>query len=156
MRRWLRRIRSAVVMGLIWAMVWAPAAVIVGMIVDPDGSMDEMWVAIGAYPGFLGGVAFATVLGIAARGRRFESLSISRFALWGAVAGFLVGTLPFTIGISGTALPVWIVAAMVIGTVTVLSALSAAGSLAFARIAERRGAIAAGDERAASSLPAPR
>ena len=52
MKKWLRRIRGAVLMGLAWAAVWAPVAVLLGtFVVDPDNSMDEMWVAVGAYPG---------------------------------------------------------------------------------------------------------
>lgn len=138
MKTWLRRVRGALVMGVIWAIVWAPVGVLIGLVVDPDGSMDEMWVAIGAYPGFLGGVVFATVLAIAGRGRRFRELSIRRFAAWGAAAGLLVGALPFTIGDYTGALPLWALGSIVMGTVTVLSAGSAAGSLALARVAERR------------------
>ena len=48
MKQWLRRIRGAVGMRLIWAAVWAPVAVAIGLVIDPDGSMDEMWPAIGA------------------------------------------------------------------------------------------------------------
>lgn len=59
MKKWPRRIRGAVLMGLTWAAVWAPIGVLIGMIVDPSGSTDEMWVAVGAYPGFLGGVIFS-------------------------------------------------------------------------------------------------
>jgi hypothetical protein len=146
MRKWLRRVRGALAMGLIWALVWAPVGVLIGMIVDPDGSMDEMWVAIGAYPGFLGGVVFAVVLAIAARGRRFHDLSLARFAAWGAVAGLLVGALPFTIGESTATMPFWALGSIVMATVTLLSAGSAAGSLALARIAERRELLAAGDQ----------
>jgi hypothetical protein len=144
MKTWLRRIRAAVVMGLIWAAVWGPAGVLIGMVVDPDGSMDEMWVAIGAYPGFLGGVVFATVLGIAARHRRFHELSLPRFAAWGAGAGLLVGALPFAMGESTTELPLSVLGGVVMGTVTLLSAVSAAGSLALARMAERRELLGAG------------
>ena len=39
---WPRRIRDAVLMGLAWAAAWAPVGVLVGLIVDPDDSMDEM------------------------------------------------------------------------------------------------------------------
>jgi hypothetical protein len=138
MKKWLRRFRGAIGMGLLWALVWAPAAVLVGMIVDPDGSMDEMWVAIGAYPGFLGGVIFSAVLGIVAGRRRFEELSIARFAAWGAAAGLVVGALPFAVGGSATGRPQALLGAAVIGSITVMSAVSAAGSLALARRAERR------------------
>ena len=138
MRKWLRRIRGAVLMGLTWAAVWAPVGVLIGMTVDPDGSMDEMWVAVGAYPGFLGGVVFATVLGIAGSRRRFDELSLPRFAAWGAMAGLLVGALPFAVGESTAELPVWLLGVVAIGSITLLSAASAAGSLALARMAEKR------------------
>lgn len=138
MKKWLRRIRGAVGMGLLWALLWAPVGVLAGMIVDPDGSMDEMWLAIGAYPGFLGGVIFSVVLGIVAGRRRFEELSIARFAAWGAAAGLMVGALPFALGGSATGGPQALLGAAVIGSITVMSAASAAGSLALARRAERR------------------
>jgi hypothetical protein len=137
MRRWPRRIRAALLMGVAWAAVWAPLAVLIGLIVDPDGSMDEMWVAVGAYPGFLGGVVFSVVLGIAARRHGFEALSLSRVAAWGAVAGLLVGALPFAVGEPTSELPLGLLAAVVIGATTLLSAASAAGSLLIARSGER-------------------
>ncbi len=138
MKKWLRRIRAAVLMGLTWAAVWAPVGVLVGMIVDPDESMDEMWWIVGALPGLLGGVVFATVLGIVGGRRRFDELSLPRFAAWGAVAGLLVGVLPFTLGDSSGERPLWLLAGVVIGSITLLSAVSAAGSLALARMAEKR------------------
>jgi hypothetical protein len=131
-------------MGLTWAAVWAPVAVLIGLVVDPDGSMDEMWPAIGAYPGFLGGVVFAAVLAIVGRRRRFEELSLSRFAGWGAVAGLLVGALPFVVGEPTTELPLWLLGGVVIGSITLLSAASATGSLALARMAQRRESLGAG------------
>ena len=67
MTKWLKRIRAALVMGLIWAVVWLPAGLLLGMVLDPDGSMDEPWVLVGTLPGFLAGVMFSVVLGIAAR-----------------------------------------------------------------------------------------
>jgi len=152
MKRWLRRIRGAVLMGLTWALVWAPVGVLIGMVVDPDGSMDEPWVAVGAYPGFLGGVVFSAVLGIAARRRRLDELSLPRVAAWGAVAGLLVGALPFAIGEPTTALPLWLLGGIVMGTTTLLSAVSAAGSLALARRADRRELPDAGEDVAEVAL----
>ena len=43
-KQWLRGIRGGIGIGLIRAAVWAPVA----LVIDPDGSMDEMWPAIGA------------------------------------------------------------------------------------------------------------
>jgi hypothetical protein len=152
MKKWLRRIRGAVGMGLTWALVWAPVAVLIGLFVDPDGSMDEMWPAIGAYPGFLGGVVFSIVLAIAARRRRLGDLSLARVTAWGAAAGLLVGTLPFTIGEPATDRPVWLLATVVISTITLLSAASAAGSFALARRAEKQALSDAGADTARAGI----
>jgi peptidoglycan/LPS O-acetylase OafA/YrhL len=143
MKKWLRRVRGAVGLGITWALFWAPVAVLIGFIVDPDGSLDEMWPLIGAYPGFLGGVMFSIVLGVAARHRRLDELSVPRTAAWGALAGLIVGTLPFLIG-DPTTNRIWLLATVVIGTITVLSAASAAGSLALAKRAEQKALQAAG------------
>ena len=148
MKKWLRRVRGAVLMGLTWAAVWAPVGVLIGMILDPDGSMDEPWLLVGAYPGFLGGVVFATVLGIVGRRRRFDELSLPRFAAWGAVAGLLVGAFPFAVGTPTSAIPLWLLSGVVIGSTTLLCAASAAGSLALARMAEPRDLLDAGADDA--------
>ena len=144
MKQWARRLRGAVGMGLTWAVVWAPAGVLIGMLVDPDNSMDEMWVAIGAYPGFMVGVLFSVVLGIAGRRHRFDELSIPRFAAWGALAGVIAGALPFVLGDPATELPQWVLGGVVTGSTTLLGAVSAAGSLAVARLTERSESLAAG------------
>ena len=136
MTRWLRRARGALLMGLTWAMLWAPVGVLVGMLVDPDGSMDEPWLIVGALPGFLGGVAFALVLGIVGRRRRFDELSVRRFAAWGAGAGLLVGATWTAVAASSDA-PRWVFLALVVVVLTLLSAVSAAASLALARMAGR-------------------
>ena len=68
MKKWMRLISGVVGMSLIWAAVWAAAGALLG-IVDPTGSLDHLWVGprIGMHPGFVGGVVFSAVLGIAAR-----------------------------------------------------------------------------------------
>lgn len=147
MPQWVRRVRSALVMGLLWALVWAPVALALGIFVlDPDNSRDEMWPMVGALPGFVGGVVFSLVLAIAARRRRFDELSVPRFAAWGALAGLLVGSIPFAIGTPTSAIPLWQLALAVVGAITLLCAASAAGSLALARMGERREALTAGDD----------
>ena len=144
MPKWLRRIRGAVGIGLIWAVAWAPIGLLIGGIVDPDGTMDEPWIMVGTLPGFFGGVIFSAVLGIAARNRRFDQLSILRFGTWGALAGLLVGVLPFLLGSPNPALPAWF-PFVVVGSITGMSAVSAAGSLALARMAAKRALPASED-----------
>jgi hypothetical protein len=122
----------------LWFIVWAPVGVLVSLVVDPDGSMDEPWALITGYPGFLGGVVFSLVLAVAARHRRLEELTTVRVSAWGALAGALVGTVPFLIGTPTGRLPTWLLATGVITASTVLSASSAAGTLVIARRGERR------------------
>jgi len=139
MKNWLRSVGRAVGFGLAWAIVWAPLAVLIGTtIVDPDNSMDEMWVAVGAYPGFLCGVIFFVLVGVVEGHRRFDELSLSRVATWGGVAGLLVGVLPFLLGDSNTAVPVWLLGVVVVGSITLLSVVSALGSAMLLRTVERR------------------
>ena len=152
MKKWLRRIRAAVTMGLLWAVPWAVVALLIGMVVDPDESMDEMWWVIGAYPGFLGGVLFSIVLSIAERHRRLDELSVRRFGAWGAVAGLAIGVLPFVLGTPRAGIDVARLATVVIGSFTLMSAVSAAGSLALARRAEKREMLGAGADTSDARL----
>jgi|SRR5688572_5507387 len=152
MKKWLRRIRAAVTMGLLWAVPWAIVAVLIGMIVDPDGSMDEMWPLIGAYPGFLGGVLFSVVLSVAERRRNLSELSVRRFGAWGAVAGLVIGVVPFLLGTPSADIDVARLATVVIGSFTLMSAASAAGSLALARRGEKRELLDAGADPSDAKL----
>lgn len=143
MKTWPRRIRDALLLALTWGAAWAPIGVLVGLIVDPTGRKDEMWWAIGAYPGFLCGVLFSAGLGIAERGRKLAELSLVPVVAWGMLSGMLVGSFPFLVGSSNTQLPTWLWGLVVIGPVTLLSTLSAAGSAVIARRRELRDAGAA-------------
>ena len=141
--RWLRRIRGALLMGITWALVWAPIGPIIGFIVDRDGKMDEPWIAVGALPGFFAGVVFSILLGIVGRRHRFEDFSLRRFATWGAAAGLIMGTFPFLAGDLNPALPVWF-PVVVIGSIVALASASASASLVLARKA-KRAELAPGD-----------
>jgi len=135
MEKWPRRISGAFLVGVAWAVVWAPIAILIGTtIVDPDNSMDEMWVMVGALPGFLCGVLFCALLGIREGHRRLDELPLPRAAAWGAVSGVLVGILPFVLGDQdGTERPLWILPVVVICSLTLLGAVSAVGSALVAR-----------------------
>lgn len=134
MKRWTRRVRAAFGMGFAWAF----AGAIVGGIFEaidnilpgalPFISKVDMWPQTLAIPFFIGGVLFSVVLAIAARNRRFGELSLPRFAALGSVAGLLLSARAVSLGA-----PVFF-----IGIATVGSALLASGSLALARVAERR------------------
>jgi hypothetical protein len=137
MKRWLRRIPGAILMGLAWAVVWAPVAVVIGtMIVDPDNSMDEMWAVAGIYPGFLCGAVFFAALGIAERRRRFVELPLSRVGAWGAVSGLLVGGLWLVVALLSDP-PQWLLYGVVVGSLTLMSAVSGVGTALLARITKK-------------------
>ena len=142
MRRWLRRVRGALGMGLIWAAGGAGVGGLIELLdnILPGGlamaSAVDMWPQTLAIPSFLGGVVFAVVLGIAGARRRFDELSLPQFAAWGAVAGVLLG-----------GLGMWMGAPIVFMAITTLwSAGAAAASLALARRSEDRALLAAGAE----------
>jgi hypothetical protein len=158
MDRWLRRIRGALGLGLTWAVGWALAGVMLGVTSLllpglPWSAFFEVFDAplpALAIPGFLGGALFSVVLGIVGRRRRFDELSLPRFAALGAVGGLLVSLIPAAMVAVGLAeigredAGLWELTAVIVGPFTILSALSAAASLMLARFAVRR--------RAADSL----
>jgi hypothetical protein len=152
MNQWQRRIRGAIGMGLTWAAGWALVGLLIGVTSTllPGLPWDAFFEVFDAplpalaIPGFCGGVLFSMVLGIAGRRRRFEELSLPRFAAWGAMGGVLLSLLPAamvavglaTIAPSGAG--VWQLTAAIVVPLTLLSAVSASGSLLLARKAERR------------------
>ena len=140
MNTWLVRIRRTFLLGLAWAAAWAPLGVIVGLIVDADGAMDEPWIAVGAYPGFLCAIVFAALVGLTSRQRPFAALSLTRVAVLGALSGLLVIVPVYTaaLGTPNTthAFYIWRVAIM--GVVTLLSTISAVGSAWVARNTKKR------------------
>ena len=100
--------------------------------------MDEMWVAIGAYPGFLCGAVFYAVVGIAEGRRGIDALALSRAGVWGALSGLLVGVFPFVVGTVNTAYPLWLWGVATITPVTLLSSASAVISVLIAGMAKKR------------------
>jgi hypothetical protein len=147
MQKVLRRVRGAIGMGVTWAAGWAVAGLLIGVcsMLLPGLPWDAFFQVFDAplpalaVPGFVGGALFSVVLGIAGRRRRFDELSLPRFAAWGAVGGLLLSAIPFVAGTpSAAAGPLWRLGAVIMVPLTLLSAASAAGSLALARRAERR------------------
>src|ERR1051325_11446602 len=92
MKKWLRRIRGAIGMGLTWAAIWGGAGSLVTLGVGlatgsrPDAPFPLMFGAAG----FVAGVIFSAVLGLAEGRRRFDQMSLPRFAAWGATGGLLL------------------------------------------------------------------
>lgn len=158
---WLRRIRGAVGMGLTWAFGWALTGIAIGVASMLLPSLpwhlffeifDAPLPAL-AVPGFIGGVFYSLVLGIAGRRRRFDELSLPRVAAWGALGGLMLALFPAFMVLVGLATPgsqgvgLWQITAVVAGPLMLLSSASAAGSLLLARKAECR-ELSAGEELA--------
>ncbi len=131
MKKWLRRIRGAIGMGLTWAAAWFGAGLILLLVVGV-GAADVPFPLFFGLLGFLAGVTFSGVLGIVEGRRRFDQMSLPRFAVWGGVGGLLLsGVLVLVGGLAGEIL--------VLGPVFALAGAGcAAGSLGLARLAEVR------------------
>lgn len=152
MAPWLRRTRGALGMGVTWAAAWALAGLVLGVASLllpglPWGAVFELFDAplpALALPGFVGGVLFSGVLGVAGRHRRFEELSLPRFTAWGALGGCLLSAVPALLAAAGlaTVAPgsagVGSLRAILAVPLALLGAGSAAGSLALARMGEDR------------------
>ncbi len=141
MKKWLKRLRGALGMGVSWALGWALiGGTLMEGIFDPHGEILDMWPQTLAIPGFLLGVLFSVALWATSGRRRFDELSVPRFAGLGAAAGALLGGAFLMAGIF-PALPLLMRSGIVLGPLTVLSAASASGTLAVARMARDRGFI---------------
>jgi len=166
MKTWLRRIRAVSGMALSWAAGWALFGLLIGVASNLLPSLPWHYVfeifdaplpAL-AIPGFVGGALFSTVLGVAGRRRRFDELSLPRFAAWGAVGGLLLSLVPaamVTVGLASigdATLGLWQLTAVVSGPLALLGAASASGSLLLARRAEKRELLDAGADVAEAGL----
>lgn len=125
MHQFVRRLRGALGMGLIWALGGALVGGLIEGVLNilPGSDMwlgVDMWPAALAIPAFLAGVAFSVVLALAESRRGFDELRLPRVALWGALGGVLLG------GLFGLPL-------VAIAVLALTSGASAAGTLALAR-----------------------
>ncbi len=141
MKKWLKRIRGVFRTGLTWAAVWSVGGTIIRIVTlviigdtlrGPDyrlvSALITLPVVFGVM-GFVGGVVFSLVLGIAEGRRTFDEMSLPRFAAWGAVGGLLLSIFLYYF----FKLP-----PILTGILTLSGAGSAAGSLALARRADDR------------------
>jgi hypothetical protein len=151
MKNWLRRMRGAIGMGVTWAVGWAAFGILIGVssLLLPGLPWDRFFEVFDAplpamaVPGFFAGAIFSAVLAVAGRRKRFDELSLPRFAAWGAVGGLMLSLLPAAMVSVGLATPraglnLWGITAAISGPLILLTSLSAAGSLLLARKAEGR------------------
>ena len=148
MKRWWRRLKGALGTALTWGVAWS----LTGMLLGTTGFLGDLRLVeyavfggVFAVLGFLGGGIFSTVLALTEGRRRFDQLSLPRFALWGALGGALMSLSMAALGES----------AALFNTVSffaVLGAASSAGSLVLARRAEDQELLRSGDEVAQVGL----
>ena len=156
MTNWRRRVRGAIGMGLTWAVGWAIGGVLIGVtsLILPFLPWDFFFEVFDAplpalaIPGFFGGVIFSAVLGIAARRRRFDELSLPRFAAWGAIGGLLLSLVPAAMSAVGLATGDRLLeaTAVISGPFVFLGAVSASVSLMLARKAADPKSLEAGED----------
>jgi len=165
MKKWLRRIRGAIGMGITWGIGWALAGLGIGVasIALPFLPWDVFFRYFDAplpplaVPGFFGGLFYSAVLGIAGRNRRFNELSLPRTALWGALGGLLLALFPsflVLVGLASLGRPdasLLFLTAVFAAPFMVLGAASSSITLALARKSERD-ALGAGEDTAAVGL----
>jgi hypothetical protein len=136
MKKWPRRVRGMIGMGLIWAMVWCGAGLIMLLgifLVGAPGADVPFPLGFGLL-GFCAGVTFSGILGVIEGRRRFDQMSLPRFGVLGGVGGLLLAGIFVLVTDLG-----WDVL-VVLGPVFGLSGAGCAtGSLALARMAEDEG-----------------
>ena len=131
MRKWLRRIRGALGMGVTWAVAWAAVGFVPRWVLGINGDVPFSFV-FGAL-GFIAGATFSGLLVLAEGRRRFDQMSLARFAAWGAAGGVLLAAL-----LAGTSPSGWGDMLALAPALAVAGAACASGSLALARRAVRR------------------
>ena len=135
MKKWARRIRGAIGMGLTWAAAWFAAGILLARV--PGFYSDLPFALLFAPLGFLTGILFSGILVVVERRRKFDRVSLSGFAGWGTVSGLLLSGI-FVVGAALRGQSPWGEFLVFGPPLAIASAVCAAGSLAVARRAERR------------------
>ena len=131
MRKLLRRIRGAIGMGLTWGVAWSAAGFVLAVVTRFQA--DAPFPLIFGVLGFFAGVTFSAFLALTEGRRRFDQMSLPRFAAWGAIGGVLLSAV-----FAKVASLEWGDVLLVTPTFALASAVCASGTLALARRATRR------------------
>lgn len=133
MKKWIARIGRAGAMGVAWGVAWVPVGALVGGIIA--GELEPEHIGGPLYSGFICGVLFSLVAGIAAGRRTLAELSPSQAGVRGALSGLLGGGLWMLIvlGSNPTDAAQWLLFAAVVGSLTLASAVSGVGSALMVR-----------------------
>lgn len=149
MTTWVRRIRAAVGLALLWALGGLAVGGAIELVdnvapaAHPFTRVVDMWPQTLALLAFPRGLLFAVVLGLVGRRRRFEAFTLAEFAAWGTLAGLVVGIPSLGAGVG------------FLVVTTLLSAVAGVASLALARAAATQRWLGAGPSGAATELPPP-
>ena len=131
MKKWGRRIRAAIGMGLTWGAAWFGAGTLLARV--PGFYSDLPFALLFAPLGFVTGIIFSGILMVIDRGRSFDRMSLWRVAAWGAAIGLLLSAI-FP-ALRGN----WGELRVFAPCLATASAVAAAGSLAIARRAQHAG-----------------
>src|SRR6476646_3493081 len=117
-------------MGVIWGVAWGAVGFVLAVVTGFKA--DAPFPLIFGVLGFIAGVIFSTVLALTEGRRRFDQLSLRRFAAWGAAGGLLLAAV-----FAKAASLEWGDVLAIVPTFALASAVCASGSLALARRAAR-------------------
>jgi len=145
MGKWLRRIRGAIGMGVTWGAAWASAGFVLAVVTRFQA--DAPFPLVFGVLGFFAGVVFSLLLVLTEGRRRWDQMSLPRFAGWGAMGGLLLSALFARAASLG-----WGDVLVVAPTFAVACAVCASGSLAVARRAVRRELSDSGSDTAEAEL----
>lgn len=148
MRNWLRRIRGAIGMGVTWGVACGLVGGIPRWVFGINTDV-PIPVLFGVF-GFISGVTFSGLLVLTEGRRRFDQMSLPRFAGWGAVGGLLLAA----VWAKGASLG-WGDVLAIVPTFALASAICASGTLALARRATSRELPGVREDAAEAELAEP-
>jgi peptidoglycan/LPS O-acetylase OafA/YrhL len=131
MKKWLQRIRGAIGIGIAWAAAWSGAGFVLAVVTGFKA--DAPFPLIFGVLGFFAGIIFSAFLALTEGRRRFDQMSLPRFAAWGAGGGLLLAAVFAKAASLG-----WGDVVAIVPTFAVACAICASGSLALARRAGRQ------------------
>jgi hypothetical protein len=131
MRKWLRRIRGAIGMGFTWGAAWSGAGIVLAVVTGFKA--DAPFPLVFGVLGFIAGVIFSAFLALTEGRRRFDQMSLPRFAGWGATGGLVLSAVFAKAASLG-----WGDVLAIAPTFALACAVCASASLAMARRAVRR------------------
>jgi hypothetical protein len=118
-------------MGFTWGAAWAAAGFVLAVVTRFQA--DAPFPLVFGVLGFFAGITFSAFLALTEGRRRFDQMSLRRFAAWGAIGGLLLSALFAKAASLG-----WGDVLAIAPTFALASAVCASGTLAVARRAVSR------------------